>query len=537
MSSDFEFSKPGSSRGKVHRHHHHHKGSSRRSGRSGGGRQISLMSDEEEVYSPEAAGHSIAKWRHEAHVKDHEIKILRQMVQNAKTEIQKKEQTVAKMVERMPAFQNENQGFSKDALDMIETLERKLSEREYQTLKVQQDLESAQAAVTERNERIHDLCLQWEKSTSLLKEARERDLAELQKQIRHLEEEVIPPIRSRAEAAEAREKQMKNELTVAHARIKQIEALAQEKLAQKERQLAESTRRIRELELDLEHVMAAAARYTRREVLVEHLGGHLQNTLTASTPVYQDLPSVPIVQQPSPAGAMASPSMYTPAPNVYQQIGTDAYGGTAPPPSSSHAPYSHAPYGQEPALAQMPPVPPAVAPPVAPPPPVPPVPPVPPASAMKSQTRPSPSKSVSFAPPTPAAPAAPAPAPAPPLPPQVVPPAAMPQARPQEVVSGPPSNKASTSSAGAGDPPHKRQDSMTSPKPPPLPGQDSSPYSNPMMPPDPELLKQQPRHKFSFQEHIPENSPRHRLSVIMRKLKDPTSHLRTSSGSSPVKAT
>ena len=82
------------------------------------------------------------------------------MVQNAKTEIQKKEQTVAKMVERMPAFQNENKGFSKESLDMIETLERKLSEREYQTLKVQQDLESAQAAVTERNERIHDLCLQ-----------------------------------------------------------------------------------------------------------------------------------------------------------------------------------------------------------------------------------------------------------------------------------------------------------------------------------------------------------------------------------------
>ena len=62
---------------------------------------------------------------------------------------------------------------------------------------------------------------------------------------------MIPALRSRAEAAEAREKQLKNELTVAHARIKQIEAMAQEKLAQKERQLGEATRRIRELELDL----------------------------------------------------------------------------------------------------------------------------------------------------------------------------------------------------------------------------------------------------------------------------------------------
>lgn len=68
----------------------------------------------------EDAGQSIAKWRHEAHVKDHEIKILRRMVENAKTEIQKKEQTVAKMVERIPAFQNENKGFSREALDMIE---------------------------------------------------------------------------------------------------------------------------------------------------------------------------------------------------------------------------------------------------------------------------------------------------------------------------------------------------------------------------------------------------------------------------------
>ncbi len=68
--------------------------------------------------------------------------------------------------------------------------------------------------MTERNERIHDLCLQWEKSTQLLKEARERDLAELHKQVRHLEEEVIPALRARADAAEAREKQLRNELTV-----------------------------------------------------------------------------------------------------------------------------------------------------------------------------------------------------------------------------------------------------------------------------------------------------------------------------------
>ena len=80
--------------------------------------------------------------------------------------------------------------------------------------------------------------MQWEKSTALLKEARERDLAVLNKRLRHLEEEVIPGLRARAEAAEAREKQLRNELTVAHARIKQIEAMAQEKLAQKERQLA-----------------------------------------------------------------------------------------------------------------------------------------------------------------------------------------------------------------------------------------------------------------------------------------------------------
>ena len=167
----------------------------------------------------------------------------------------------------------------------------------------------------------------------MLKEARERDLAELHKQIRHLEDEVIPTLRARAEAAEAREKQLRNELVVAQARIKQIEAMAQEKLAQKERQLSEATRRIRELELDLEHVMAAAARYTRREVLVEHLGGHLQNTMMGAGGGVGGY-DMPIGQTP-----------YTPVGNIYQQIGPEAFvqQSAVPPQSVSHPPPGSAP--------------------------------------------------------------------------------------------------------------------------------------------------------------------------------------------------
>ena len=138
--SDTDERTPVQSSGSKHRHHHHRKGrrtgSSRKSGYS-----PSVMLDADE------AGSSVAQWRHEAHVKDHEIRILKKMVQSAKEEINKKEKTVAKMVERMPAFQADDTGFSKEALDMIETLERKLSEREYQQLKMQQDLESAQVSL------------------------------------------------------------------------------------------------------------------------------------------------------------------------------------------------------------------------------------------------------------------------------------------------------------------------------------------------------------------------------------------------------
>ena len=521
-----------------HRHHHHHKRRSR-TPQSGKVSKHLVLTDEDESVGGggdlEGAGQSISKWRHEAHVKDHEIKILRRMVENAKTEIQRKEQTVAKMVERMPVFQEESsKGFSNEALDMIETLERKLSEREYQTLKVTQDLESAQASVTERNERIHDLCLQWEKSTQLLKEARERDLAELHKQIRHLEEEVVPTLRARAEAAEAREKQLRNELTVSHARIKQIEALAQEKLAQKERQLSESTRRIRELELDLEHVMAAAARYTRREVLVEHLGGQFQNTLLSGGGGGYD-PSAQHVQMQTP---------YTPATanNVYQQIGSEAYLNSAQQPgvSQGQPPYGYETRPVQPVVAtssstpqassgmmmsstpasasatpslgqQMPPVPPAPAPrapPAAPPPPPPPPPPVPsmPSSASTSKAR-SPSKKVSFSV-------------------EAMNPGKRSVPKPPKMPSfGEDTPSTSFSSAA--------ESLKTKTSPPPLPvhlqtpqvqqqqqSQQQASRSNPNNPPQ---LGE--RFRYSFQK-LPESHPRHRLSVIMKKLKDPSAMLK-----------
>ena len=189
--------------------------------------------------------------------------------------------------------------------------------------------------------------------------------------------------------------------------VMQMQArIAQEKLAQKERQLGEATRRIRELELDLEHVMAAAARYTRREVLVEHLGGQLQNAVTATTPMYQDLPSVPIAQ--------ATPGMYTPA--AYQSLAPEAY---APFPSASQQAAAYTMPPSEPAvvastpastpaaMTMAPPQPPPQAAPGAPPPPAP-APPVPPPPAptppqAKPAARQTPSKSVSFAPPAPPA--------------------------------------------------------------------------------------------------------------------------------------
>ena len=82
-------------------------------------------------------------------------------------------------------------------------------------------------------------------------------------------------------------------------------------------------------------------------------------------------------------------------------------------------------------------------------------------------------------------------------------------------------------------------DPEPSPKPPPLPGQGARDPSTVAFDavPDPTHMQGKPRHKFSFQEHIPENSPRHRLSVIMRKLKDPVGQLRGSlDRQSPVTA-
>lgn len=438
MALDVEYS-GSESQPRPHRHHHHRRG--RKGGTpSAGGSKEYTSDDVQEI------GDTIAKWRHEAHVKDHEIRLLRKMVESAKAEIHKKERAVANLAERIPSFRNEGQGFSKEALDMIETLERKLSEREYQSLKMQQDLESAQAAVTERNERIHDLCLQWEKSTALLKEARERDLAALHKRLRHLEEDVIPGLRSRAEAAEAREKQLRNELTVANARIKQVEAMAQERLAQKERALAEAHRRVHELELDMEHVMAAAARYTRRDVLVEHLGTSLQNVQQAGP-------------APSPSPAPASLPGGAAAPSPFGAA--DAFAGA--PAAAAQAAFN------------------------------------PPSATMDfGRATPATSLGMGSNPPTSnpltnpgnafATPAMPQPSAGPS-------PASSSALFPIQEAAGSDPNGASTNAYADLSPP-------TAALPPPLPP--SQPGSEPK--------------RYSFQ-NIPEDNPRHRLSVIMRKLK------------------
>ena len=267
---------------------------------SGSGRGLQVNSAKGERY-----------WKHEAEVRAQEIKILKQMVENAKTEINKREQSLAAVAERIPGLL-QDPGISEESSKIIEELERKLSAKEYEDLRMRKELAELQAALVERNERIHDLCTQWERSTAELKTARDREVAKLVERVRHLEENELPGLRTRADVAESKEKQMRSELLIANSRVDQIETMARARLEEKERQLHEAHSRVRNLELDLEHVMAAAAKYTRREVLEKH---SLYTAPRAPAAAPRLPPAGPMVVPRSPAVAASPlPANFQPEP-------------------------------------------------------------------------------------------------------------------------------------------------------------------------------------------------------------------------------
>ena len=272
------------------------------------------------------------------------------------------------------------------------------------------------------------------------------------------------------------------------------------------------------MELDLEHVMAAAARYTRREVLVEHLGGNLQNTmLGGGTTAAFEIPSI----------SVQTPGIYTPsaAANVYQQIGTEAYapqsvgqqqvasqgGFVTTEGAPLHPPMAPSPQVPTPAAAaaQFAPMQTPVAPTPQAPPPSP--------AAPSSQAQPAPRGS--FDPPT------------------------LNHPRPPKPSAGPPSRGSEALASTSAPPPLDarpmtsqpyKQDASPSLRPPPLPGQQDLGYNSLQQQEDLDRMTQPDapvRYKASFQEQgyfeNPRESPRHRLSVIMKKLKDPRGNLQS----------
>jgi len=210
------------------------------------------------------------------------VGLLKRMVGQARAEIARRERALASVAERLPGFLGAGGGASDPGgvfgpvaseagpQAALEGLERLLSDRERTEAALRKDLADTQAQLAERNERIADLCAEFERAQARVAEAGARELREVSERARRLEEVELPELRRRAEVAEGREGEARTELGLARARVEQVEAVARARLEKGERAMAEARGRSRELELDLEHVMAAAAKYTRRAVLQQH---------------------------------------------------------------------------------------------------------------------------------------------------------------------------------------------------------------------------------------------------------------------------
>ena len=265
-----------------------------------------------------------ARWKDRALVKDNEVRLLRQMVDRAREEISKRESSLAAVVQDQLALRGA--AAAAPSLDVVEKLERELSEKEYVEAKLVKELEASRAAVAERDESMADMCANWERAIASLKQAREQDLAELRMKVKQLEEVDIPAFQARAEAAETASARVRQELAATQAALASAEARYTAQLGEKDRLLAAQSQRVSELELDMEHVMAAASKFVRPAVLSqEGLSAMNGGGASMALPSSHAVPPPPAGAPPT-SGIALSPS----ASGRYANVGD--FGDLPPPP-------------------------------------------------------------------------------------------------------------------------------------------------------------------------------------------------------------
>ena len=212
--------------------------------------------------------HEASHWREKAKIKEHEVKLLRQMVENAREELSRRDrslESVAASLSRGESSRAYAAAGQADAMKVIETLERDLSERERRDKRVQAEVAVLRAQLEERNETLADISAQWERSLASVREARDADVKALEDKLkRELEEKAH--LTQQLDETNALVATMKRELLEREQKISMLEARCAERVAIKDKEITSLSAKNKDLQLDIEHVMVAASKFARRDV-------------------------------------------------------------------------------------------------------------------------------------------------------------------------------------------------------------------------------------------------------------------------------
>ena len=229
---------------------------------------VGIMSSPSVTVRSGALEHEASHWREKAKIKEHEVKLLRQMVESAREELSRRERSlenVAATLSRSEANRAFTASGQTDAMKIIETLERDLSERERRDKKVQAEVAVLRAQLEERNETLADISAQWERSLASVREARDADVKALEDKLKRESEEKAHLTRQLDET-NALVATMKRELLERQSKISILEARCNERVAIKDKEITDLSMKNKDLQLDIEHVMVAASKFARRDV-------------------------------------------------------------------------------------------------------------------------------------------------------------------------------------------------------------------------------------------------------------------------------
>ncbi|KAK3237331.1 hypothetical protein CYMTET_52588 [Cymbomonas tetramitiformis] len=251
-----------------------------------------------------------------------------QMVPAAATQANLNHKTVLAYQQAMLASTSMMATTNQEHMEMVEALERQLSDKEHNERRMAKEMEEKQAAVEERDERIADMCAEWERSMQKLKAARHKEIQQLSARLRQLEEREVPALRHSLDEAVATIDLLKEDLQLEQLRVAKVEAEHRQVVAEKDHVIQQQEKRNQELELDMQHVVAATSKFVRREVLVSHSLGSLSSIADAAEVSESSIHRM--LQGGVEAGARAMPP---------SSFGSDSASkaGLRPPPSPSSA--------------------------------------------------------------------------------------------------------------------------------------------------------------------------------------------------------